>query len=254
MDTFESKATQPTSASYSDQKAFFDPATWTWPVHLIGAGGINNSVGSVLAKMGIREIHIWDDDVLEERNCPTEVAYSYRMAGNYKIDAMADAIRYLMETNPHCRLGTHMDVPVGTPGCTHCFDIGDNLLRVYAHYGRVTANTQLSGVVISGVDSMASRKVIWQAVQQNFIDVPLYIDGRSAGEDTAIFAFSPANFEDAAIYEESWLFDDAEASPLPCGARNIGYISAYMASEIARIITRFHRNLPIEFYTPHDFS
>lgn len=239
--------------NYSDQSAFFDPATWTWPVHLIGAGGINNAVGPVLAKMGIREIHIWDDDILEERNCPTEIAYSYRMAGNYKVDAMADTIRYLMDANPNCRLGLHTDPPVSGPNYYYRFDIGDQL-KIYAHYGRVTADTELSGVVISGVDSMASRKTIWQAVRQNFVNIPLYIDGRSAGEDTAIFAFSPANFDDACIYEVSWLYDDAEASPLPCGARNIGYISAYMAFEISRIITRFHRNLPIDFYTPHNFT
>jgi len=209
---------------YSDQWKIFDVESWSWPVHLVGAGGINNLVGPVLAKMGVREIHVWDDDILEPRNCPTEVAYSYQMAGEPKTEAMADVLRYLM---------------------------GD--FKIYTHNCRVTEDTELSGVVICGVDSMSSRRVIWDNVKAHFLDIPLFIDGRSAGEETAIFAFAPADFEAADDYE-TWLFGDEEALQLECGARNIGYIAAYMAAEIGRIITRFHRNLPIEFYTTHNFA
>lgn len=210
---------------YSDQVHIFDAKAWGWPVHLIGAGGITNLLGPLLAKMGVREIHVWDDDVLEARNCPTEIAYSYRMVGQPKVAAMADVTAYLL----------------------------DDGVKVYQHKERVTTETVLEpGVVICGVDSMASRKVIWENVKKNFLDVPLFIDGRSAGEVTAIFALSPADFEQQKAYE-TWLFDDAQAMKLQCGARNIGYISAYMAAEIARIITRYHRGLPIEFQTQRDF-
>lgn len=211
---------------YSDQSKIFDAKTWGWPVHLIGAGGITNMLGLILAKMGVREIHVWDDDVLEARNCPTEVAYSYQMVGHPKVEAMAEAIAHLM---------------------------GDNT-KVYQHQERVTAETELPpGVVVCGVDSMASRKVIWENVKNNFWNVPLFIDGRSAGEVTAIFAFAPADLSCQRDYE-TWLFDDSKAMKLQCGARNIGYISAYMAAEIARIITRYHRGLEIEFQTQHNFG
>lgn len=208
---------------YSDQRKIFDPESWGWPVHLIGAGGVNNLVGPMLAKMGITELHVWDDDTLEERNCPAEMSYSYRMVGRPKVDAMEDAIQYLM-------------------GPT---------FRLSKHYERVTAETKLSGIVIAGVDSMASRKVIWQAVQNNLIDIPLFIDGRSGGEDWQIFAFPPVDYDLADSYagENGWLFDDAEAAKLDCGARNIVYVAGRLASEITRIITRFHRDLPIDFYT-----
>lgn len=209
---------------YSDQQKIFDVDRWGWPVHLIGAGGINNMVGPVLAKMGVREIHVWDDDILEQRNCPTEVAYSYRMMGQPKTAAMADTIGYLMDG-----------------------------FETRRHDCRVTAETSLSGVVICGVDSMASRQAIWNNIKEHFLDIPLFIDGRSAGEETAVFAFSPADFQAADDYE-TWLFGDDEALQLECGARNIGYIAAYMAAEIARILTRFHRDLPIEFYTTHNFA
>lgn len=211
---------------HSDQIKIFDPKTWGWPVHLIGAGGINNLVGPILAKMGITELHVWDDDRLERRNCPTEVAYSCAMIGEYKTAAMADMIYHLM--------------PKG--------------VEVHQHTERVYTRTELSGVVISGVDSMQSRRIIWQNVSNVFMNIPLYIDARSAGEEIAIFAFQPSDFEKAKIYQTDWLYDDAESLQLECGARNIGYISAFVAAEISRIITRFHRDLPINFYTARDFA
>jgi len=210
---------------YSDQTKIFDPQTWSWPVHLIGAGGINNLVAPVLAKMGITELHVWDDDILESRNLPTEVAYSATMCGHPKVAAMADTLYYLMP----------------------------NGINVYQHEDRVTADTKLSGVVISGVDSMASRQAIWQCVQDHYLDIPFYIDGRSGGEKTQVFAFSPANFNLREDYE-TWLFNDDEAAKLQCGARNIGYISAYLAGDICRAVTMFHRGIEVKaFPIQHDY-
>lgn len=213
-------------SSYSDQTTIFNPSTWSWPMHLVGAGGINNLVGITLAKMGISEIHIWDDDVLEERNLPTEVGYSALMCGEPKVVAMSSLIYYLMP----------------------------NGVDVYQHPERVTADTELSGVVISGVDSMGSRKIIWENVKKNYLNIPFFIDGRSGGEETQLFAFSPADFQAREDYE-TWLFDDAEVKPLTCGARNIGYISAYLAGEIGYLVTLFHRGLPIpEFPIIRNFA
>lgn len=212
---------------YSDQVNIFNAGTWGWVVHLIGAGGVNNAVGPLLAKMGVREIHIWDDDILEARNGPTEIAYSYRMVGQPKTTAMADAIRYQMGDQVH----------------------------IIEHCERVTATTNLSGgVVICGVDSMAARQEIWQNVKPRFMDIPLFIDGRSAGEYMMVFAFRPADFAAAKDYEEDWLYDDSESMPQECGARNIGYIAAQFAADIGRIVTQFHRGLPVEFMTQHDFT
>lgn len=213
-------------SDFVDQVKIFDPKQWSWPVHVIGAGGINNMLGMVLAKMGITEIHVWDDDVLESRNLPTEVAYGESTCGQPKTVAFADSIYHLMV----------------------------NGVEVYQHQERVTADTELSGVVISGVDSMSGRQEIWEAVKGNYLEIPFFIDARSGGEETQIFAFSPADFELREDYE-TWLFDDSEAARLECGARNIAYIAAYFAGEIGRLITKFFRDEPIkEFPIKHNFA
>lgn len=206
---------------YSDQTKFFDPQTWIEPIHLIGAGGICNMLGITLSKMGItQEIHVWDDDELETRNCPTEVAYSYQMVGQPKVVAMADSVRYVM---------------------------GD-VNNIIQHHERITIDSDLSGVVISGVDSMASRKIIWDCVQQHFLEIPLYIDGRSGGLITQIFALSPADYDQCENYA-NWLFDDEDAMPLECGARNYPPAALYFAYAISNLLAKWHRGEDIKFYT-----
>lgn len=178
-----------------------------------------------LAKMGVPEIHAWDDDLLEIRNCPTEVAYSYHDVGMPKVTAMANSVYHVMPR-----------------------------ANFYQHEERITVQTKLSGIVVSGVDSMKSRQIIWQCVKNNIAEISFFIDGRSGGEETMILAFHPSDPEKAEIYEKYYLFGDEEAAQLACGARNIGYISLYMAYRIQRIISRFQRNLPIKFCDALDHS
>ncbi|MDO4611926.1 MAG: ThiF family adenylyltransferase [Candidatus Saccharibacteria bacterium] len=211
---------------FSDQTKFFDPDSFAWDVHIIGAGGIGNMVVMLLAKMGVQKIHLWDDDNFELRNGPTEVAYSEKFVGKPKVDVAEKTIEFLV--GDHC--------------------------EIIKHYERVTKKTKLSGIVISGVDSMASRQVIWQAIKECFLDVALYIDARSAGEEIAIFNVLPSDFEACEIYEKDWLFDDSEASQLACGARNIGYISTLIASIVAANLTKFEQGEELKFFQSLDAS
>lgn len=175
--------------------------------------------------MGVKDLHIWDDDFFEERNGPKEIAYSENDVGKPKVEAAANMIKWL---------------------------VGDSV-KVTTHQERVTTESKLCGVVISGVDSMKSRRAIWSAVKEQFLDIPLYIDGRSSGEFIQILSVCPADFAEHETYE-SWLLDDNQTMQETCGARNIGYISAAIAAEISCIITRFSRQLPIEFNKTRDFE
>ncbi|MFV0485210.1 MAG: ThiF family adenylyltransferase [Candidatus Saccharimonadales bacterium] len=215
------------SRDFSDQTGFFNPDDFAWPVHLIGAGGIGSALVLNLAKMGVRELHLWDDDVLEPHNGPVELSYSEAMMGKSKLEAAQATVEFM---------------------------IGLDNIRLVLHHERVTRDTALSGVVISGVDSMASRAEIWQGISDNFLDIPLYIDARSAGEEVMIFGFSPSDFEVAAEYSDDWLYPDEEATNLDCGAKNIAYIANMIAGEVGRIIARFYRELPIEFRFARDYS
>ena len=211
---------------YSDQLSFFNPEMVGYPVHIIGAGGIGNVLAQLLAKMGFPEIEIWDDDYYERRNGPTEVAYSDQFFGQPKIEVAKKTIDFLL---------------------------GNSDIKVALHPERVTADTILRGYVICGVDSMASRSEIWQCIQACAIDIPVYIDARSAGEQVQVFTVQPFNMDDVENYE-SWLFDDEEATPLSCGARNIGYMSTYIGSIVAKNLTAFIRGNNVSFLVQKDLA
>ena len=215
-----------TTKDYSDQIKFFDPATVGFPVHVIGAGGIGNMIILLLAKMGIPEIEVWDDDYYELRNGPTEVAYSDQFFGQLKVEVAKRTINFLL---------------------------GDSDIKVTPHPERVTANTKLEGYVICGVDSMASRSEIWKCIRACDIKIPVYIDARSAGEQVQVFTVQPLDMDDVENYE-SWLFDDQEATPLGCGARNIGYMSTYIGSIVAKNLTAFIHGDEVSFMAQKDLS
>lgn len=202
--------------SYSDQTDIFDPEQFTWPVHVIGLGGIGSALVLPLVKLGLRsELHLWDDDaVIEPHNIPAQLLYRRSDVGKPKAETVAEIL------NPYCE-----------PQCT-----------LVPHAERVTGDTPLSGVVIGGVDSMASRKAIWEAVEFN-PEVPLYIDGRIGGGQFQLFTINPSDIDDVDFYHD-WLFDDSEGSPLPCAARTVIGPPVTLAGLSITQLTRFARGLP----------
>lgn len=197
-------------ADYSDQTAIFDPAKFAWPVHIIGLGGIGSAVLFPLLKLGVRELHIWDRDEVEPHNIPAQLVYRVSDIGISKAKAV-QAFTERQEAECH----------------------------VVPHEEFVTETTSLEGVVISGVDSMASRSAIWQAVQWN-ADVPLYMDGRIGGEQLQLLTLNPSDPDAIEAYEH-WLFPDSEASELPCAARTVIHPPTVLAGLMVAQLTLFLR-------------
>ncbi|MFZ1301620.1 MAG: ThiF family adenylyltransferase [Candidatus Microsaccharimonas sp.] len=196
--------------SYADQLDIFDPDRWTWPVHAIGMGGIGSSIVAPLVKLGISELHMWDDDRVEPHNIPAQALYRPSDIGMFKVDA---AQQYFVRQEAGCKIVVHRE--------------------------RVTRDTQIEGIAISGVDSMVSRHDVWSDVAWNGM-VPLYMDGRIGGEKSMLLTVDPCNPEHVAFYEE-WLFDDSEAASLPCAARTIIHSPQQIATWVTTNLTLFAR-------------
>jgi len=210
-----------TAASYADQTDIFDPAKFSWPVHVIGLGGIGSALVLPLVKLGIRtELHLWDDDaVIEPHNIPAQLLYRRGDIGKPKAATIAEILE------PYCE-----------PEC-----------KLLPHAERVSESSQLEGVVISGVDSMTSRQAIWKALEFNS-QVPLYIDGRIGGEQVQLFTLNPSDIDDVEYYTGGWLFSDGEGSELPCAARTVIGPPVTLAGLILTQLTRFARGLPTKRY------
>lgn len=73
------------------------------PIHIIGLGAIGSTIATMLTRMGVPELHIYDIDTVEMKNiCNQE--FQDKHVGYTKIEAMYDI---LTEINPSIKLHKH---------------------------------------------------------------------------------------------------------------------------------------------------
>ena len=91
-----------TFVSYADQKQIFDPDQFTWPVHVIGLGGIGSALVLPLVKLGLRsELHLWDDDAtVEPHNIPAQLLYRRSDVGKPKAATTVEILEVAPTTPP----------------------------------------------------------------------------------------------------------------------------------------------------------
>jgi len=198
---------------YTNQTGLFDPAKFGHKVTVIGCGGIGASALPTLATLGLPRIEIFDPDIVEPRNVAATILFGPDDVGQYKVEV---ARRELLR--------------LGVPEVTIHQE----------QFDPDTHGSQLDGIVISGVDSMAARREIWSAIAWNGM-VPLYLDGRIGGEVCQLNVVQPVEPDDVAWYEKFELFDDSQAAPLPCATRNVVYPSAVLGGIMASRLALFSR-------------
>lgn len=190
------------STDFWRQLEIFNPDEYgSVPIHLIGVGGIGSPTALALAKMGMSNITIYDDDTIENHNLPNQL-YKSKEVGNAKANALVSSLE-------EYAVGSFKPV-----------------------IGRVDSTTHLEGIVISGVDSMESRQQIWNGIKYKS-RVLLYIDARMGAEVARIFAINPTSPVDVEEYESN-LYPDSETAEESCTAKAIIYNTFMIASLIAR--------------------
>ena len=192
---------------YLRQLDFWNPARHNPHVLVVGAGGIGSWVVVQLAKLGVSKITVYDADHVSPHNLSTTV---YRPAdiGKLKVEALVGAVRR-MELPAEIR-----SRPVIYKGQS---------LRGY-------------DVVISAVDSMAARKLLFQEARRQ--KVPFYVDGRIGGENLRVYAVRPSGRKDARLYR-STIVPDSQASELPCTGQQISDVNGMTASLIVRAVRKW---------------
>jgi len=191
---------------YLRQGGIVTPDDLNFEIVLIGAGGIGSPTALALGKMGCKKLTIYEPDLIEEHNLPNQI-YPLGSVGRPKAAVLAEVLTQFTECLP-------------------------NVIQQ-----EITGKERLAGVVISAVDSMASRASIWEAVRFNSA-VPLYIDGRMGGEIGIIYSVNPNDPEDVRFYETS-LHSDDEAIQIPCTERAIIYNTFMIASLIASQVKKY---------------
>mgnify|MGYP000120723582 CR=1 FL=1 len=177
------------------------------PVTIIGVGGIGSPTCLALAKMGVGHITVYDDDTVEPHNLPNQL-YRFGDLGKAKVEGIASICRNFA---------------------------GIEVKKVAERFN----GHALSGIVVSGVDTMKARKEIWERVRWN-PSVSLYIEARMGAEVARVHSVRPCDPTSVSWYE-STLYDDDSASELPCTARAVIYNVFMIAALVANQVKKFSK-------------
>lgn len=176
-------------------------------ITIVGAGSLGSFTALLLAKMakGLNwSLRLCDFDKVETHNQRNQL-FKRADVGRSKVEALKDLLEIISD----------VDISIST--------------------GRITAESELDGIVIALVDSMKSRKEIFEAVKY-CANVPLLVEARSGGDVAVIYAFDPRDPDNVKIYE-STLHSDAEAVPAPCADPQTVDIIFEIAALIGKLLS-----------------
>lgn len=82
---------------------FFDPTKVKHHIHIIGCGAIGSTLGVMLARCGLTNIHLWDFDIVQPHNLANQ-QFLFKHIGQPKDKALFEL---MADINPHIKLYTH---------------------------------------------------------------------------------------------------------------------------------------------------
>lgn len=163
----------------------FDPYKFDTPITVIGAGATGSWLVMMLAKLGIVDVTVYDFDKIEEHNIPNQL-YGIENIGRLKVQALQEDI--------DTATGTMINVS------TQRFD-----------------RQRLNGIVFCMVDSMTTRKAIWESGVKYKTAVKHYIEPRMGLDMCRVYNVDPMNPTQIARYEATLYGDDVAEELSACG-------------------------------------
>lgn len=192
----------------SRHRELFEPYNFNTPVHIIGAGATGSWLALILAKLGIENITVWDFDKVEEHNISNQ-GYSIHDIGELKVEALKQLVH------------------------------SDTGIEIKTKEEKVV-DQRLSGVVFLMVDTMKSRKEIWENCIKMKSRVKLLVEPRMGVDVGRIYNVNPTDLTEIEKYENTYYSDDVgEVSA--CG-NSLSIITSAMtiASWCGRQLIEFH--------------
>lgn len=155
-------------------------------IDVIGVGATGSYIVWLLSKIGLTNIHIWDDDDIESHNIPNQ-CFMLDHVGKSKVAAMKEMIKK----------GSGIDI--------------------LEHEEKVIDSQKLGNIVFLLVDSMAMRKTIWENLLKHKINIECVIETRMSAASGRVYAIKPYDPTHIKSWEETLCSDD-EAEVSSCGA------------------------------------
>jgi len=170
---------------YSRQSEIFQPEVHgKHLVNIIGCGALGSWVAVQLAKLGVQNIVLWDDDIVELHNLPNQMFHLSHLGRN-----KAEALAELIESMTGIKVRTK---PV-----------------------RCTKDDVLNGVVFSCVDSMLARATLFSAFKSS-AKALLWIEGRMGLREGLLYTVDPLSMKQIDQYKTT-LYTDDDSERSACG-------------------------------------
>ena len=197
-------------------------------IAIIGCGAIGSFTAISLAKMGLKEFNLFDDDKVEQHNLPNQF-FTLNDIGKSKVDA----------TSMHMK-SFNKEVKVSSYG---------------VRFNSRIFSDMKEQIVISCVDSIDSRRDIFKVVKKSKA-VQFFIDGRMAGLQGQVYTIDMTDKSQVKYYEDT-LFSSGEAVKQRCTEKAIIFTVLGIASLICnQIVKAFneekYRNfIVLDYSVPH---
>ena len=156
-------------------------------IDVIGVGATGSYVCWQLAKIGMENIHIWDDDRIEDHNLPNQ-CFLQSHIGQPKTAAVSDLIEQCAGVKPT------------------------------EYIKKANGKETFGEIVFLLTDTMSSRKQIWEGSLKYKLNTRLLIETRISADSGRIYGINPSKPSHIKGWEEASQYSDEEAETSACGA------------------------------------
>ena len=214
------------ASPYTRHLGIFDPHKYNLSATVIGCGAVGSFISVGMAKMGVIDQTLFDMDTIEIENLPVQLHVRSKLGENKAVATKA----MIEDMCPE-------DTKIETKGKWCALD----------HVK--------SDIVVSAVDSLHTRKVIWEAVKMD-PSCRLLLDTRIGGQMMKCYAINPTDLADVKLYDASFpkTKEGMEGSELPCTERGVLDISMFSAAFVLRSMRRWIVKQKKESYRVYNFQ
>ena len=193
----------------------FDPHVFdNRRVDVIGCGAVGASIADLMARNGVRNLHLWDGDRIEKHNVANQRPYTQADMGKYKVEALA----------------------------AHLVAAGAHAPTVHPEY--ITGPVVLGDVVFLAIDKMMRKDLTDKPGRKDLFlesmhlkpSVKYVIEVRMGVDELRVYGFNPSARRQVAEWLDS-LYPDAEAIEGVCQAQTTVNDTASITAGIA--VARF---------------
>lgn len=211
---------------FNRQLDLVKPDELDFPIAIIGAGGIGSWATLALAKMGCRDITVYDFDTVEAENTPSQF-YKTSQIGMLKVDALRENVDEMT---------------------------GVDISTISVNWRGIQADRQLTDkIVISAVDSMDERQNIWTLLTilmgRGTHYMTHYIDARMGGEFFNVNILDITSVDSIMAYSKS-LYPESKVESEVCTAKSIVYNTFFIGGVIASVVKKIAKQQSLR----HDYS